>query len=40
MNKLCKEYINEIKAMFPVKGKEERKYIKNLSYFQWLYFPF
>ena len=31
MNKLCKEYINEIKAMFPVKGKEERKYIKNLS---------
>ena len=23
MNKLCKEYINEIKAMFPVKGKEE-----------------
>lgn len=31
MNKLCKEYINEIKAMFPVKGIEERKYIKNLS---------
>ena len=27
MNKLCKEYINEIKAMFPVKGKEERKFI-------------
>lgn len=31
MNKLCKEYINEIKAMFPVKGKEEIKYIKELS---------
>lgn len=31
MNKLCKEYINEIKAMFPVKGKKERKYIKELS---------
>lgn len=31
MNKLCKEYINEIKAIFPVKGNEERKYIKELS---------
>ena len=25
MNKLCKEYINEIKAMFPVKGKNGKK---------------
>lgn len=25
MNKLCKEYINEIKAMFPVKGKGKRR---------------
>ncbi len=31
MNKLCKEYISEVKAMFPVKGKQERKYIKELS---------
>lgn len=31
MNKLCKEYIKEVKAMFPVKGKKERKYIKQLS---------
>lgn len=26
-----KEYIKEIKMIFPVKGKQERKYIKNLS---------
>ena len=31
MNKLCKEYIKEVKAMFPVKGTKERKYIKQLS---------
>ena len=31
MNKLCKEYIKEVKAMVPVKGKKERKYIKQLS---------
>ena len=31
MNNLCKEYIKEAKAMFPVKGKKERKYIKQLS---------
>ena len=31
MNKLCKEYIKEVKAMFPIKGKKERKYIKQLS---------
>lgn len=30
MTKLCKEYIKEVKAMFPVKGKQERKYIKQL----------
>lgn len=29
--KICKEYIKEIKAIFPVKGKKERSYIKNLS---------
>lgn len=31
MNKKCKEYINEIKSMFPVKGKQERTYINNLK---------
>lgn len=31
MNKSCKEYIKEIKAMFPIKGRAERKYIKKLS---------
>lgn len=31
MNKQCKEYINEVQSMFPVKGKQERKYIKNLK---------
>ncbi len=30
MNKVCKEYIKEIKAIFPYKGKKERAYIKNL----------
>lgn len=30
-NKVCKEYIREIKTVFPVKGKQEREYIKNLS---------
>ena len=31
MSKISKEYIKEVKAMFPVKGKQERKYIKELS---------
>lgn len=31
MNKQCKEYIKEVKSMFPVKGTQERKYIKNLN---------
>ncbi len=31
MNKICKEYIKEIKTMFPFKSKKERQYIKNLS---------
>lgn len=30
-NKVCKEYIREIKTVFPVKSKQEREYIKNLS---------
>lgn len=28
MNKICKEYISEIKALFPTKRKRERDYIK------------
>lgn len=31
MNKICKKYIKEVKAMFPVKGKKERLYLKNLA---------
>lgn len=30
MNKICKEYISEIKALFPIKGKQERAYIKKV----------
>lgn len=30
-NKVCKEYMREIKTIFPVKSKQEREYIKNLS---------
>lgn len=30
MNKFCKQYISEIKAMFPIKRKAERLYIKKL----------
>ena len=31
MNKICKKYIKEVKAMFPVKSKKERLYLKNLA---------
>lgn len=31
MSKISKEYIKEVKAMFPVKGKKERLYLKNLA---------
>ena len=30
MNKICKEYISEIKALFPIKRKQEREYINKL----------
>lgn len=30
MNKICKEYIREVKSFFPIKGKSERAYIKKL----------
>jgi uncharacterized membrane protein len=31
VNKLCKAYIKEVKSLFPVCSKKERKYIKNLT---------
>lgn len=31
MNTYTKQYIREVKAMFPSKGKNERKYIKKLA---------
>ena len=31
MSKISKEYIKEVKAMFPVKSKKERLYLKNLA---------
>ena len=31
MSKTSKKYIKEVKAMFPVKGKKERLYLKNLA---------
>lgn len=31
MNKICKKYISEVKALFPIKGKNERKYIEKLK---------
>ena len=31
MNKICKEYISEIKALFPIKQKHEREYINKLK---------
>ena len=32
MNKACKEYISEIKALFPIKRKQEKTYLKKLTY--------
>lgn len=31
MNKLCRQYISEVKSFFPVLGKPEKEYISNLS---------
>ncbi|MBE6734987.1 MAG: hypothetical protein E7563_06585 [Ruminococcaceae bacterium] len=31
MNKICKEYISEIKALFPIKRKPEKDYIKKVA---------
>lgn len=31
LNKLCKKYISSVKSLFPILGREERKYIKNLK---------
>ena len=30
-NNLCQQYIKRIKSLFPIMGKEEKKYIKQLS---------
>lgn len=30
MNKICKQYISEVRAFFPVMGKSERKYVNKL----------
>ena len=30
MNKICKTYISEVKAFFPILGKDERSYISKL----------
>ncbi|MCI8307894.1 MAG: hypothetical protein HFH14_07590 [Lachnospiraceae bacterium] len=31
MNKLCKHYISDVKALFPIMQKPEKRYIKKLS---------
>ncbi len=31
MNKICKEYMADVKALLPVRGKINRKFIKNIS---------
>ncbi len=31
MSKICKEYIAEIKTLFPIKRKQEKEYIKKLA---------
>ena len=31
MNKICRIYISEIRTLFPIKRKSERKYLKNLA---------
>ena len=31
MIKVCKQYMADVKALFPIIGKEERKYIKGLT---------
>ena len=31
MNNICKQYIKQVKTLFPIMSKKERAYIKNLS---------
>lgn len=31
MNKICKKYLSEIKTLFPIMGKDERKYLTKFS---------
>lgn len=31
MNKICKQYISEVKTLFPIMGKSEKRYIAKLK---------
>ena len=31
MNKICKQYISDVKNLFPIIGKNEKRYIKGLE---------
>lgn len=31
MNKLCRQYMSDVKALFPIIGKSEKKFINSLS---------
>ncbi len=31
MNKFCKQYVQHVKALFPVVGREEKKYLQKLA---------
>lgn len=31
MNKICKKYISEIKALFPINRKQEKEYLRKLT---------
>lgn len=31
MNRICKKYLSEIKSLFPIMGKHERKYLSKFS---------
>ncbi len=31
MNKICKQYISEVKSFFPIMGKSEKRYVTKLK---------
>lgn len=31
MNKLCQQYISNVKSLFPIMGKDEKKYVHSLA---------